>query len=281
MKFLIPFIIALTLSSCASINHVREAQSAFSDAASVDNSARFEPGFAEQSLAASAGYAAAIVSVENLEGDSKALQQARDDQLYGVALAIKSMSHWRLDNWQQAMDASTQALEEPLGSRDQALMKAMPGLIKNDQAYAQLSTRTFSCDGFDNSMPAKLECSDANFDGVIEQLTGAFTDLNQARESAPANHPVRGYLAFSALATWENLANACGRVEVNDVFLTNTQAASCRQTYSNLHSDKVLQQSLLTDLCPGAGSETVLKLIRQMTLTAAEQDAVCPGLPRP
>lgn len=264
---------ALVLTTgCASVNYVREAQVAFNEAATADNAMRFDEGYATQSLSASAGYAAAVSSVERLEADNAALNRAKADKLYGVSLAIKAMSQWRLGNWDEAHKAAILAIDsDQLGTRDAVLMAALPGLVRNDQAVALFRSTTFECTSLN-----PVECGENFENGVVSQLKNAHLELTDARDSAPSGHPVRVYLAISTIAVWENAANACSRGRIRGAPLDDSQAALCRESFLKLTHDT--QRGLIADLCPQLAEPLVKKLLERLPLPAEKKIEVCPEL---
>lgn len=270
----------LLVAGCTSVNHVRDAQAAFSDAAAAENASRFEPGFASESVAASAGYAAALASVDRLESDSDALNQAKADELWGVMLAIKAMAHWRLQHWDEANAAATTARQsQQLAPRDAALMAALPGLIKNDQAVALFRSKTFSC-----SSATASGCGEEFQKGVALQLRSAESDLTAARRAAPPGHPVRVYLAVSTVGVLENAAHACASMRVNDTALSDTQLPLCRRSVLGLTdenamaSNRALRKELLRELCPEISQPPVRTLAEKLTLSPNEAKEACPAL---
>ncbi len=85
-------------------------------------------------------YALALnIITEIIEDNKSALTE---DMLLGNAYTIKALSEWNLGETNKAL--ATQKLAQnnlnQLFPRDNALMSALPGLIKADQAYAKLPT---------------------------------------------------------------------------------------------------------------------------------------------
>jgi hypothetical protein len=204
---LLGIVIALCVAGCGHINHLRDAQDAFSRAAEAENRiasappdrALRVPSAGTNDLAQiSAGYAAAVVSLDKLEDDTKAVEKLKSDGLYGNALALRAMSYWRLQKYDEARKAASSALDSGLarGSRDFALMTALPGLVANDKAYAQIQAAT------KDSLA---------LDPVLAELNTADAVLCDADRSVAANHPVRVYLGVSALAAMKNVQDACDK----------------------------------------------------------------------
>ena len=233
-RFSMLMLAVLILAGCSHVNYLREAQDAFNQAAGADNLYRYgdlkpedlnDAGPATAALTASAGYAAAIASIEALRGDTEAKGKLEADGLYGYALALQGLAYWRLGKWKPAEAASREAVATGhLGERDLALMNAMPGLIKNDQAYAALSaggsrpacTRSneFLSPTTQWELPmgknasVTLACN-ASLISVRDQLAGALCDLDTARVGAQFGHAVRSYLALSQMAVIANIRSMC------------------------------------------------------------------------
>lgn len=196
----------LWLAGCAHVNHLRDAQEAFSRAAEAENrvaSATPEAVFRSSAAGANdiggdigAGYAAALLSLDKLEQDSEAVAKLKSDRLYGNVLALRAMTYWRLKKYEKAAEEGRKALASDIekGSRDFALMTALQGLVANDQAHAQILASS------KDNMP---------LDSILAKLNTADAQFCDADRSVPANHPVRVYLGVSALAALRNVQYAC------------------------------------------------------------------------
>ena len=223
---------AAFLTACSHVNHLREAQDSFNRAAETDNLYRFGSAdgpdlntgkSATDALSATAGYAATIAVIEELKQDREASSKLQDDGLYGYALVLQSLAYWRLGKWEESVAVSREAQDSgDLGPRDLALMQALPGLIKNNQAHARLKAEknTMACAVSESDGASKwdvelgggtvlnLHCSP----GVIEvrdQLGGALCNVEDARTKSPPGHSVRDYLALTQLATIANTRDLC------------------------------------------------------------------------
>jgi hypothetical protein len=188
---------------CASVNHLREAQDAFNQAAANENALRFDtraPDAAAGIIAVRSGYASALLSLEKLEG-SKEQAQLRGDGLWGTALILKALAQWRLGQFDKAIataDEARQNASEQIYPRDRAVMTALPGLVKTDQAYDKI-LRT-------NTTLAEVE-------GLLIGDRGALTDIQRARTQADRDHPVQGYLLQAQLAAYRNYQIALDRLK--------------------------------------------------------------------
>lgn len=188
----------LATTACTSVNRLREAQDAFNAAAGAENAQRLggDPnGGLAQLTAARSGYASALLSLEKIEQADE--QSLRRDGLWGTALTLRAMAEWRLGKYEAARATATEALglgDAQVFPRDRALMLAMPGLIKTDQAYARLAGQSHGAD-------ARL------FEEVKELLVGshgAVADIQRARAETDGNDPVQVYLVQAQLAAYRN-----------------------------------------------------------------------------
>lgn len=185
--------VALLLSGCAATNHLRDAQAAFNDGAAAENAERLAPGEAEAALtslaAARTSYASALQSLAQLEDDGQ--DRLRSDGLWGTALTLKAMCQWRLGNYDAALATAHEAeanTPEQIYPRDRALLVALPGLIKTDQAYALIASHG----------------SLADVNALLVGPTGAVQDLQQARAAVDPDHPLQAYLIQAQLAAYRN-----------------------------------------------------------------------------
>ncbi|MFM1892486.1 MAG: hypothetical protein RLZ44_1563 [Pseudomonadota bacterium] len=170
-----------------------------------------------------------MAAIEALKTDDKASKALQADGLYGYALALQSLAYWRMEKWDEAVATSREALAAGgLGERDLALMRALPGLIKNDQGFARLKAdRTvLTCQTAGqppsfgqwqlqhSGTPMNLHCAPQGL-AVRDQLAGALCDIDAGRSGAPEGHPVRRYLALSQLATIANVRDMCDNAQLD------------------------------------------------------------------
>ena len=187
---------------CAEINHLREAQDAFNQAAHTENSLRFNPlpnsEAASLSTAARTGYASVLVSLDRL--DPQEVQRLRQDKLWGNVLALKALAQWRLRLYPHAKKTANAALELPgdeLHPRDRTLMTALPALIRIDQVHHFISLR---------EIQENEEISKSDFDANIRTpLLNATSILDEARRLVAPDEPVQIYLIQAQLAAYRNL----------------------------------------------------------------------------
>ncbi len=199
---LLAFAFMTAIIGCAQINHLREAQDAFNQAAHAENALRFNPvphsDAASLSAAARTGYASVLLSLDRL--DPQEVNRLKQDKLWGNVLTLKALSQWRLRLYPQATKSADAALELPgdeLHPRDRTLMTALPALIRIDQVHHFISLRALN---------EKEEVSENDFDANIETpLLNATTILDEARKLVAADEPVQIYLIQAQLAAYRNL----------------------------------------------------------------------------
>jgi hypothetical protein len=187
---------------CAQVNHLREAQDAFNQAAHTENALRFNPvpnsDVASLSAAARTGYASVLVSLDRL--DPQEINRLKGDKLWGNVLALKALSQWRLRLYPQAKQTAAAALQLPVDAlhpRDRTLMAALPALIRIDQVHHFISLG----EGIENE-----EISKNDFDANISSpLLYASTILDEARRLAAPDEPIQIYLIQAQLAAYRNL----------------------------------------------------------------------------
>jgi hypothetical protein len=134
-------------AGCASVNHLREAQESFNEAVALETTLRFDAPLAEgptqarlaQSTTVQNGYASTLLSLDRLE--SRDIDRLKRDGLWGNVLALRALAQWKLglaDEAQATAREIQQAGAGPVHPRDRALLLALPGLIKTDEAFAAL-----------------------------------------------------------------------------------------------------------------------------------------------
>ena len=140
-------VLAALAVGCASVNHLREAQEAFNEAVTLETTLRFDAALAEGPTQAQLakhttvqnGYASALLSLDRLE--SRDVDRLKRDGLWGNVLALKALAQWRLgltDDAQSTARELQQTGAGPVHPRDRALLLALPGLIRTDEAFAAL-----------------------------------------------------------------------------------------------------------------------------------------------
>jgi hypothetical protein len=198
---------ALALAACQTPRQIREAQSAFNEAARAENADRVAATDSSSMLLSSesavGGYRVSLGLVQRELGEHEA--DLREDGLLGTALMLEALSLWRIadldgdPSTSRALDAAVADLQqraaahEPgivLGPRDAALLVALPGLRDHDLGMRQ----------------AEYARAKDYFESALAVYEKAL-----AEPSLPANHSLRSYLQLSELATlraWKDTAFA-------------------------------------------------------------------------
>ena len=208
-------------AGCADVNRLREAQDSFNQAAATENALRFDTKATDASTTGLAsvrsGYASALLSLEKLE-NSKDRTQLRNDGLWGTALTLKALTQWRLGQFDKAIataELARQSAGDQMYPRDLAVITALPGLVKTDQAY-------------DKILRTNTPLSDIK--DLLVGDRGAVADIQNARGKVDRDHPVQVYLVQAQLAAYRNFQVALDRrqnhatVPPNDPALANANA---------------------------------------------------------
>jgi len=211
-------IAALLAASCVSVNHLREAQETFNQAAAAENALRLDSKPADAvatSGSVRSGYASALLSLEKLEPDDQ--QKLRADGLWGTTLTLKALAQWRLGLYDKALETARDAQKnagDQLYPRDRTVLIALPGLIKTDQGF--------------NKTLSKAPLADV--EALLIGDNGAVTDLETARNTVDKGHPIQLYLIQAQLAAYRNYQVALdllknhATVPANDPARTNANA---------------------------------------------------------
>lgn len=205
-------LIALTLvaaTSCVTPRHIRDAQSAFNDAARAENADRFADGegLVVTGGSAVAGYRVALGLVDSELAEHET--DLRQENLLGTALLLRTLCLWRIADLESAAaspphrdasgnvdpsagsqldDAITDLKQRQqdassgvtLGPRDRALLTALPGLMDHDNGLRQ----------------GKYADAQRYFSSAVFVYEAALKS-----PELPANHPLRTHLLLSKLAT--------------------------------------------------------------------------------
>lgn len=190
-------LLALAGTGCQTPRHIRDAQSAFNDAARAENADRMaapdSSALLTSNVAAANGYRIALGLVEQELAEHET--ELRKDDLLGAALMLRALSLWRIadlesrDEDRAKLDAAVADLQARvsasppdvvLGPRDTALLTALPGLRDHDLGLRQ-----------------------HDYASAQPYFQSAFRVYQRALESPnlPPNHPLRTYLMLSELAT--------------------------------------------------------------------------------
>lgn len=204
MGLTIVLLVALA-AGCASVNRLRDAQDAFNQAAAAENALRFDTKAADAAtslLSVRGGYTKALVSLEKLENTKEQRQLSRDG-LWGTALTLKALTQWRLGQFEGAItnaELARTAAGDQIYPRDLAILIALPGLVKTDQAYYKIihTTRT-------NEL--------AEVEAMLVGPSGAVADIENAHTQVDKDHPVQVYLLQAQLAAYRNYQVALERLK--------------------------------------------------------------------
>jgi hypothetical protein len=189
-------------AGCASVNRLREAQDAFNQAATAENALRFDARAADAVASLGAvrsGYASALLSLDKLE-NSKDQARLRNDGLWGTALTLKALTQWRLGQFDKAIATAALAKQnaaDQIYPRDQAVVTALPGLVKTDQAFSKIL--------LPNAPPADVEA-------LLIGGNGAVANIQSGRDQVEKDHPVQVYLLQAQLAAYRNFQVAQDRL---------------------------------------------------------------------
>lgn len=140
----------LALAACGGVDHLDAAMRAFDRAAVAEQQVRAagatlsdgaDPASAalkaaSPAIAARAGYANVIRHIGEMKAsDRKALADAG---AWGLVLALRAQARWKLGQFTEAEADAAKAVSDyadQLGARDAFVLRALPGLVRNDQAY--------------------------------------------------------------------------------------------------------------------------------------------------
>ena len=201
---------------CASVNRLREAQESFNQAATLENELRFDAARQEGSVQAQVaqnttiqnGYASALLSLDKLE--AKDVERLKQDKLWGNVLALKALTQWKLGLFDRARDTAREVQQvgaDQVFPRDRALLLALPGLMKTDEAFAALQR-----------VPAEPtpEQRASTLKNVQLLAADAGEAIDRGRGAVEATHPVQVYLIQARLAALRNLQSAHERLGDGD-----------------------------------------------------------------
>jgi hypothetical protein len=183
-------LLVVFLSGCVShIQTLRDAQEEFNRAASLENAIKMDP---KQGDVASLGninasYRLSLTMLSGLINEKSA--DLEKDHLLGVAYTLKALTEWRLAEYPSALATISAVKEHPdntLLPRDKAMVEALRGLIKNDQAYAHMVARDYS------------------YEDIKTLLREALGDMDKGLAVPGAGENLRLYLLMAKLSTLKN-----------------------------------------------------------------------------
>jgi hypothetical protein len=184
------------LSGCVShVKELRDAQDQFNTAASLENQMKLDPRNIDASAVGSitASYRLSLTMISNLIDKNRG--DLEKDKLLGVAYTLKALTEWRLGDYTSARTTAALGRQLPEGSlfpRDRALLEALPGLIKNDQAYQHLVEGTYL------------------YVDIKRLLTESLRDLDGGMKVGSAGENLRLFFLVSKLAVLKNWLDLTG-----------------------------------------------------------------------
>lgn len=228
------------LAGCASLIKYSKAQDHFNAAVEADMAQRFVPTpdintktVAVASSQAKGNYALTLKLIrEVIDRDKEGLQK---DGLYGNALTIKAISEWKTGNYDDACKTAKSALQVAkkgqLFPRDHALMVALPGLIKTDQAFF-------------HTMNKDSKKTYEQIKKLIYGNYGAKKDFEDALALVGDKHPIRIYVMMSELAAIRTLQVAIEK-KISDM----EGRKEARKVLREKHRDPIFEEfrSTLTE----------------------------------
>lgn len=212
VALIVVLLVALVAAGCAGTNRLREAQTAFNEAAAAESQLRFGDALAEGSTQGAVtqhttiqnGYASALLSLDQL--DARDVARLKQDRLWGNVLALRALAQWKLGMLDRARDTAKEAQQvaaDQIFPRDRALLLALPGLIKTDEAFAALERLP--------AQPTDAQRA-ATLRNVQLLIADASDAIDRGRGAADAAHPVHLYLIQARLAALRNLQVAHQRL---------------------------------------------------------------------
>jgi hypothetical protein len=213
--------IAVLMTACQGVNHLREAQDSFNAAAALENKVRLEPmlsdpgrsGELDAQLSRSpgdvltdantirSGYASVLLSLAKISREDET--SLKSNRLWGVALTLRALTQWRLGQYDEALktaDSAQKEAKDQIFPRDEAVLLALPGLIKIDLAYEQISA--MSATNLLNGGLSNVQARLVSIPGQKDEC--AVKDLTAARIKVGATHPLNLYLIQAQLAAFRN-----------------------------------------------------------------------------
>lgn len=208
--------VVCAVSACADVNKLRDAQAAFNDASTAETQVQLAPytsgsvNVGDLSLRASAGYARTVAILKGLS--AKETDQLKADKLLGNALTIEALSYWRLKDYDNAAKVAASIDPSSLYTRDAAMVAALPGLIENSEANADIN---FEDPGYSFKTVSGKQClfgngttttgsNRKNFDLINGLLDDAIQKLDDASGRLTPDEPVYAYLQQAHLAAFRN-----------------------------------------------------------------------------
>jgi tetratricopeptide (TPR) repeat protein len=193
-RFCVLLLLSFLIAACVShVKELREAQSQFNQAASLENELQIDMEAGDAIAVSSMVMSSYRQTVKILSDllDTKR-QPLQEDNLLGTAYTLKAYAEWRLGDYEAAVTTSTAALEAKLFPRDLALITALRGLIKNDQAYYHMQEKDYA------------------YRDIKRLLEEALEDITKGLATAGKEENIRIYLLLSELIVLKNWTDLRG-----------------------------------------------------------------------
>jgi len=130
---------------CESIGHLRQAQDAFNDAATIEWQMTFDESFAEKNPnqlidsvktrnQARTLYAASLAHLDMISQQEEA--SLKKNRLYGTVLTLKALCYWKLKEYEKALEVKNEADkldDKQLIPRDKQIFQLLTALIAIDE----------------------------------------------------------------------------------------------------------------------------------------------------
>ena len=192
----------ISFNSCAPyLKHYTAAQDYFNEAATLDNELKLKVSDENFDLLSPESqvqikYLTALNAIEKvLRGNANTLRQ---DGLLASAYTIKALSEWKTKRYDASIATAREGLTaikqasdvgQKATPRDEAVLRAIPGLIRADQAAALV----------------EASADQRNYENIASTIQSGLSDIDAAIEQAPKGNPVRKYLytvKLAMLETW-------------------------------------------------------------------------------
>ncbi|NUO00915.1 MAG: hypothetical protein HUU01_09915 [Saprospiraceae bacterium] len=163
----------------------------------------------------------------------KASEKLKSNDVLGEALAIKSLSAWKLKKFEEARESAKAAsaaleTEQEAGARDKALMASMAGLIAIDVAHDTISkmntlllTKADQAESVSAEQglalyeQAKMHFEQFVFSRQISRnsLWQGIQTIDEAKTKAESGHEIQRYLLMAQLAGLKNWSDALSAID--------------------------------------------------------------------
>ena len=123
----------------------------------------------------------------------------KTDNLYGNALALRGLSEYYLENYQDANNTASASIaylqnsEDNNKTRDLALMRGMSGLVLANQMYDKIQV-------FDKT----AAIDKIKYKEITDMASAAVDGIDKGREGVNETHQVNEFLTMSELAVYKN-----------------------------------------------------------------------------